>query len=142
MNQEMRDLLAKASVIAEAPAAGALDAAPGIAHLKPGTVEPRSQGDALFDVMLQRFNQALSEREVAEAIEWAEKALETALRTPAPPKDLLEVGSLAWKRHIAAQIDRLAEPTASLVGDIARINGCSRASAYRYAAMFSERDAA
>lgn len=69
LEQRMKDLLAEASVIAEASAAGLNEKT---SSGKAGTKEPTIAGPSTYDQVRRRFSAAQSDREREEAIEWAE----------------------------------------------------------------------
>lgn len=68
----MADLLAQASVLAEASAAGISERT---SHGKSGTREPTIGGPSTFDRIHKRFEGCRSDRERTEAIAWAKDVI-------------------------------------------------------------------
>lgn len=133
-----RDLLAKASVISEAPALNI--EAEKTTHSKSGTVAPSRRGLSLHEEIHRTFKNVRRPDQRNGAIEWAEEALKAARQPPRPEKGMAEPGSLAWKREIADAVDEAK--TAKDVGEIARVHGISRATAYNYRRQYGQSEAA
>lgn len=136
----MRDLLAKASVIQEAPAAG-VDSEKTTSS-KAGSAILQLYGVSLHDQFAKAFRNCKTDRDAKLAIEWAEEALDAARRGAELDEPLM--GTMAWKRRVAAQVR--AASTRKEVGEIARVAEISAATAYRWAKLYAdtygERDAA
>ncbi len=77
---EMRDLLARASVVAEGPTQN-FESEP-TAHSKSSGNEPRGQGTSLYDRMLERFQVATTPAQRSRATAWASHELTKARRRP------------------------------------------------------------
>lgn len=138
LEARMRDLLAKASVIPEAPAA-TLDSEKTTGS-KAGSAILAMRDTSLHDQFAKAFRNCQTDGDRVRAIEWAEKALEGARRPPQPEKGMAEPGSLAWKREIAAAVD--AAKSGSEVKEIARRFSISRATAYNYRRQYGQSEAA
>jgi hypothetical protein len=77
------------------------------------------------------WNAATTDQERREALEGAWRALEGLRRQPQPPDELLERGTLAWKR-------RIANDNRTSVAELARLHGISRRTVYTYRRKFRE----
>ena len=130
LEDKMRNLLAKASVVAEAPSAN-IDAEKTSSG-KAGSVILHRDGRSLYDRMRTRFAGAHGDHAAEKAIEWAEAALDEARRGAELAAPLF--GSMAWKRKVAADVR--AADTRKEVGVIARLAEISAATAYRWAKMY------
>jgi hypothetical protein len=127
----MLDLLAKASVIPEAPAAG-VDSEK-TSHGKAESKVLSMRGDvALRDQFEKAFRNCKTDRDRELAIEWAEDALDAARRGAELEEPLM--GSMQWKRKVAATVRAAANRKE--VGEIARVAEISAATAYRWAKEF------
>ena len=142
LTQEMRDLLAQASVIAEGPA---MNWGSRTSHGKAGAVLLTRQGPSLHEAMFDRFQGCRTQADRRRAVEWAMFELRRARRTPQPARGMAEPGSTAWKREIASEANKEpgdGQKAADHIGRLAKRYSISRASVYRYRAMYSEREAA
>lgn len=100
-------------------------------------------GNPEYMVLRQRLDRAVRKgdgRKVREIRDTARDELRLARRGAEPKGPLLEKGSLAWKRYIAGQVEDAK--TAKDVGEIARVEGISRATAYNYRRLYGESEAA
>lgn len=140
LEAKMRDLLAKASVIPEAPAASVDSEKTSGGKAESKVLSMR--GDvSLHDQFAKSFRNCKTDRDRRLAVEWAEKALDEARRGTELDEPLM--GTMAWKRQVAAKVR--AASTRKEVGEIARVAEISAATAYRWAkhypAVYGERDA-
>jgi hypothetical protein len=139
--QRMFDLLAKASVIPEAPAAS-VDAEKTSGGKAESAVLSMRGNVSLRDQFAKSFRNCKTERDADLAIEWAETALTEARRGAELDEPLM--GTMAWKRKVAARVR--AASNRKEVGEIARVAEISAATAYRwakaYGEVYGERDAA
>lgn len=138
LTPEMRDLLAKASVVSEQR--GARLDGPKLHSLKQSDMAPAGPSSSLADRMAATFAGCRTPDQARHAVASAKRELEAVKRTPQPQRGMCEVGSLAWKREIAGLVERAR--TGSEVKAIARVHGISRATAYNYRRQYSQRDAA
>lgn len=128
----MRDLLAKASVIQEAPAVQ-MDSEKTSGG-KAGSAVLSLRGNvSLHDQFAKSFRNCKTDRDAELAIEWAESALDEARRGAETDEPLM--GTLAWKRKVAAKTR--AAKTRKEVGEIARVAEISAATAYRWAKLYA-----
>ena len=114
-------------------------------HGKAGAVLLTRYGPSLYEAMFDRFQACRTQDDRRRAILWAQLELRRVRRTPQPEKGMAEPGSTAWKREIAAEADKElgdGQKAADHIGKLAKHYSISRASVYRYRAMYSERKVA
>ncbi len=139
LSPRMRELLAKASVVAEGPTAK-IDPNKVGGHAKPGGMEPRGSSVSLGELMLREWDAARNEGERRRAERNCGEMLAAATHTKPPEQGLREPGSLPWKREIAAEVEKAQ--TGGDVVRIARKHSISRATAYSYRRLYGESEAA
>ena len=113
LEQRMKDVLAEASVVAEAKAAAMSSPT---SHGKPGSSILSSEGPALYDRLWRRFSAAQTVREREEAVAWAEGQVRAAKRQE--PRELTAQQEEYWilveaqgrdYRDVAAEFGKRAE---------------------------------